>query len=470
VDGDLHRAQRQRRAARRRRHEPGGTLIVGAESRAHWLGRQPLALTEATIYENGPGVVGGPSAPCTAPAESPVAAASFTPTSIAFPLTQALPARQTSAAQTVTFSNGGGAAMTLTNIYFAGSQHQRRLRPQRWQLSDGIPGDARRRRSCTVSVTFSPTVLGVRQANLSFSDNAANTTDQTIRITGTGVDNTNPTISVTPASRNFGTVNGGAVASQVFTVTNASNDASGRSLTIHCCGDRRPNAADFTVASQTCIGVALAPAVNASCTVTVEFRPGARTARSATLTSATTLRGSDQHGDRAQRHRWHWFGAVVLQQPVNFGTVNRNTFKDQTHLGEELRQRCRFADLASFSVTGTGYSVRSTTCANSCGERLVQRRRPVHCSEHRRLVPRHLVGHRRQRAAGQVDHELERHDQVVVERRSLRLRSSLSSTSVYVLHGGVRHFRMSANSRQAYDRRRCIESSRPVSPTSIPTT
>ena len=89
---------------------PTGTVFVGAESRAHWLGRDPLALTEATIFENGPGVVGGPSAPCTAPAETPVAAASFAPASLTLASTKFLPApASTSAAQTVTFSNGGGA-------------------------------------------------------------------------------------------------------------------------------------------------------------------------------------------------------------------------------------------------------------------------------------------------------------------------------------------------------------------------
>ena len=71
---------------------PTGTVFVGAESRAHWLGRDPLALTEATIFENGPGVIGGPSAPCTAPAESPVAAASFTPPSVSLNSTNFLPA------------------------------------------------------------------------------------------------------------------------------------------------------------------------------------------------------------------------------------------------------------------------------------------------------------------------------------------------------------------------------------------
>jgi hypothetical protein len=42
---------------------------LAAESRAMWLGRDPLAGVEATIYETGAGVFGGPQAPCTAPKE-----------------------------------------------------------------------------------------------------------------------------------------------------------------------------------------------------------------------------------------------------------------------------------------------------------------------------------------------------------------------------------------------------------------
>src|SRR5262249_42006537 len=157
-------------------------------------------------------VVGGPSAPCTTPAETPVAAASFTPASILFATTQFLPApAATSAASTVTFSNGGSAAMTITNIYLAG------LNPGDFARAGGtcptaFPATLGVGASCTVTVTFKPTALGSRQANLSFTNNAANTTDQSILLTGTGVDNTNPIISVSPTSKNFGTVNGGATA------------------------------------------------------------------------------------------------------------------------------------------------------------------------------------------------------------------------------------------------------------------
>jgi hypothetical protein len=41
--------------------------VKAAESRVLWLGRNPAAGTELTIYENGADVVGGPEPPCTAP-------------------------------------------------------------------------------------------------------------------------------------------------------------------------------------------------------------------------------------------------------------------------------------------------------------------------------------------------------------------------------------------------------------------
>ena len=174
---------------------PTGTVFVGAESRAHWLGRAPLALTEATINENGPGVIGGPSAPCVAPAETPVAAASFAPTSLSFSGIRFLPApTATSAAKTVTFSNGGGAAMTITNIYLAG------LNTGDFARSGGdcptvFPGSLAAGASCSVLITFKPTALGNRQANVSLSGNAANTTDLTVPLTGVGIDVTDPAIA-----------------------------------------------------------------------------------------------------------------------------------------------------------------------------------------------------------------------------------------------------------------------------------
>ncbi len=350
---------------------PNGTVFVGAESRAHWLGRAPLALVEATIFENGPGVIGGPSAPCAAPAETPVAAASFFPASASFSGIQFLPAPAvTSGAKTVTFSNGGGAAMTITNIYIAG------LNTGDFARSGGtcpsvFPNNLGAFSSCTVLVTFKPTALGNRQANLSLTGNAANTTDLTVPLTGIGIDLTDPSITVSPTSKNFGTVNGGASASQIFTVTDSGMDPTGIPLTISSISITGTNAADFTVTAQTCIGVALAQAqplqaFGDTCTVTVQFKPGARTARSATLrlnhnaagvtrATSTTIALTGAGGS----------GSVLSfsSNPVNLGTVNRNTAKDQSISVKNSGNAAATLNLASFTVTGAGYTVRSTTCA-----------------------------------------------------------------------------------------------------------
>ena len=346
-----------------------GTVYVGAESRAMWLGRQPLALTESTIFENGAGVVGGPSAPCTAPAETPVAAATFTPASVSFAATTFLPTRQTSAATTVTFSNGGGAPMRLTNIYLAGLNRGDFVRAG-GTCPTAFPAILNAGASCTVTVTFSPTALGLRQANLSFTDNAANTTDQSVPLTGIGIDNTDPSISVAPTSWNFGTVNGGASLSKVFTVTNTSADPTGRSLTISATAASGTAAADFTVTAQTCVGVALAPAnapaAAGSCTVTVQFKPGARTARAATLTLTHNAAGPTRATSPAIALSGTGGNGSVLSfasNPVTFGTVTRNTTKDQTISVKNSGNAAATLTLASFTVTGAGFTVRSTTCA-----------------------------------------------------------------------------------------------------------
>jgi hypothetical protein len=96
-----------------------GKVFVGSESRLMWLGRDPLAGNEQTIYENGPGVVGGPAGVtgCVEGApETPVpgAALSAAPT---FPATAI---GSTSAAQDIRLTNNGGAPLHVDKAYIAG--------------------------------------------------------------------------------------------------------------------------------------------------------------------------------------------------------------------------------------------------------------------------------------------------------------------------------------------------------------
>jgi hypothetical protein len=166
---------------------PTGTSFVGAESRAVWLGRDPLALTELTFFENGPGVVGGPAAVtgCTpGPAETPVPAVGLSTTGLSF-ANQGVGSAQ-SAAQTVTLTNPGGSALRIDRVYLAG------LNPTDYVITANtcgpLPFSLASTRSCTVSVAFKAQGAGFRQANLSFADNAANTTDQSVALTATAID------------------------------------------------------------------------------------------------------------------------------------------------------------------------------------------------------------------------------------------------------------------------------------------
>ena len=348
-----------------------GTVFPGAESRIVWLGRDPLAGTELTIFENGSGVSGGPSAPCTAPAENLVAAASLAPAGIAFPSTSFNPSA-TSATRTITLSNGGGAPLTLTNIYFAGANPGDFIRTAGGSCPTAFPANLPAGASCTVNVQFRPAAFELRQANLSFTGNAANTTDLSVALTGTGTDASDPLIApINPVA--FGTINGGGSSTRAVTIV---NNGSGLALSVSSVSIAGANPSDFSVSSQTCTGSSLA-ANGGSCTVNLVFRPGARGARSATLVlnhnralpnSATStsvaLNGTGGNG------------AVLTfnNNPVTFGTVTRNTTKDQTvTVKNSGNAAATMANgLAKFTVTGTGYSLRSTTCGtalavnNSC--------------------------------------------------------------------------------------------------------
>jgi hypothetical protein len=341
-----------------------GAVYVGAESRILWLGRVPLALNEATIFENGPGVTGGPAAPCTAPAETPAPAASLNVTTLSF-VADFKPTVKTSGSLTVTFSNGGSAPLTLTNIYLAG------LNPGDFSRTGGtcptvFPATVLVGIPCTVTVAFKPTALNLRQASLAFMDDAANTTDQAVALTAIGTDSTDPVVGLTPSTGlAFGTVNGGATLDKVLTVSNTSGDPSGRSLTISSAAVGGANAADFTKVGDTCTNVPLAP--GGSCTITVRFAPGARTARAATLTLTHNAAGPTRATATPVALSGTGGNGSVLSfssTTIAFGTATRNTTKDQTISVKNSGNAAAALSLASFTVTGQGYTVRSTTCGN----------------------------------------------------------------------------------------------------------
>ncbi len=151
-----------------------GTAFVGAESRAIWLGRDPAALNEQTIFENGAGVVGGPAGlpGCTDVAETPAPGATLS----AAPTFADTTVGSTSAAQTVTIRNSGDAPLNIAKAYLAGlNPGDYSITVNNANLASVAPGA-----SVTVQVAFKPGTPGTKQANLSFVTDAANTTDLTV--------------------------------------------------------------------------------------------------------------------------------------------------------------------------------------------------------------------------------------------------------------------------------------------------
>jgi hypothetical protein len=124
--------------------------------------------------------------------------------------------------------------------------------------------------TCTITLTFNPTGLGLRTANLTISDNA-NTGTQIVALTGTG----QVTTAVTPGFVSIGSVKFGSKMVKTVTVSNKQNQTV--SLAAGFAGG---NATDFAVTGGTCGGLLSAKAI---CTMAVTFTPGALGVESTTM-------------------------------------------------------------------------------------------------------------------------------------------------------------------------------------------
>ena len=139
--------------------------------------------------------------------------------------------------------------------------------------------------SCTFTIAFKPTALGLRTATLTVADNASGS-PQKVGIEGTGVPNA-PVAKLSLTSLAFGSETvGHASASRSVTLTNAGG-ATMKIFGITITGSD-PN--DFS--KTTTCGSTLSP--GKSCLVSVTFKPAARGSRSAVLGFADNASGSPQ--------------------------------------------------------------------------------------------------------------------------------------------------------------------------------
>jgi Putative Ig domain/Abnormal spindle-like microcephaly-assoc'd, ASPM-SPD-2-Hydin len=152
-----------------------------------------LAVPAVAAGDHGSGGGGGGGGTPPPPAAAPAVA--FTPTSLTF-AAQAI--GTTSAPQSITVTNTGNAGLFINSAAVPNTLDFT-------EVSDGCSGlTLAAGTSCSVSITFSPTLSGTRSAAFTLTDNAPNS-PQTVALTGSGT-GTSPSLAID--SRFFACVNG----------------------------------------------------------------------------------------------------------------------------------------------------------------------------------------------------------------------------------------------------------------------
>ncbi|WP_263369192.1 choice-of-anchor D domain-containing protein [Edaphobacter dinghuensis] len=186
-------------------------------------------------------------------------ALSVTPSSISFPSTIV---NFTAASQTITLSNSGSTAIDISGIALTGAN------AGDFTYNNSCTSTLPANQSCTIQVSFSPTVTGSKYAYLTIA-NSATSEPVAIALTGTAVDGSGA-LSVSPTSLSFSQLS----VPQTITLTNSSVSA----MAIQSISLSNQN---FTE-TNTC-GNSIS--ANASCTISV-------TATVANTDSATPLTGT----------------------------------------------------------------------------------------------------------------------------------------------------------------------------------
>jgi hypothetical protein len=189
-----------------------------------------------------------------------------------------------SPAQMTVLSSTGGQGLSLNTIAITGAN------AGEFSETDdcGAPTVLAPSKSCTISVTFTPTASGLQQATLLATDNAPGS-PQAVQLSGTGVapPPPQPAITFIPGSVSFPTTTQGTASSPI-TVTLANSGTATLHVSSVLMGGNNPG--DFSM-SNSCSG---AYAANASCSIAVTFAPLAVGQRAAAITITDDAPNSPQ--------------------------------------------------------------------------------------------------------------------------------------------------------------------------------
>jgi len=196
----------------------------------------------------------------------------LTPASVAF---GSVPEGTPSATKNFTFKNNETVALTISSIGFTGTN------AGDFSQTDTCGGSVAAKSTCTITVTFTPSIIGAESATLNVNS-VGNPSTVSATLTGTGI----AQVTTTPASINFGSVKVGT-SSKSYNVTLKNNLTSALAFTTSFTG---ADPGDFS-ATNSCSGSVPA---KGSCTIGVVFTPTATGSRTATLDVNDSANNSPQ--------------------------------------------------------------------------------------------------------------------------------------------------------------------------------
>jgi hypothetical protein len=250
-------------------HDVAHTQNV-ATSAAQWLGRNPAAGTEGTIFEYGE--QNGPQTPCTSPKAGPAASAQG---AVLFPAAQVGVDAAAAPVQTITVTNTGVAPLGDLNTASVAATGDFSIVSETCSAGAVVIGA-----TCDVVVRFSPTAEGRRDGVLTLVSDSVNG-DLRVSLVGLATApaaGAVPYLYATHSLIDFGTRQP-LLTSPASTITFTNIGTAEANLVAPALGGA--NAADWAIVPGGTCGATLA--VGASCSVAVTFTPSAETARTATL-------------------------------------------------------------------------------------------------------------------------------------------------------------------------------------------
>jgi hypothetical protein len=258
----------------------------------------------------------------------------------------------TSATQSVTLTNSGNAALTISGIAVTGTNSADFAQTNNCPIS---PSTLAAGASCTISATFTPGAAGSRSASVTITDNASGS-PHTVGLSGAG---TAPAVTLTPTSLTFaGQTVGTTSAAQSSTLRNSGTAP----LTISSIVMAGTNSADFAQ-TNTCPLSPATLAVNATCTISVTFTPGATGSRTANVSVSDDATGSPHSLGLSGTGQGAAPGVSLSPSSLSFGTQNvGSTSAAQT--STLTNNGNAPLTIASVAVTGTNAADYAQT--NNC--------------------------------------------------------------------------------------------------------